>query len=262
MKFQFLGTCACDYSPRLKDECVNCFDADARRSSCALIDGTLMIDCGEHALDCLRIAGIDLASIGAMVVTHSHDDHFNPAHVAKIAAAGTRKLKVFCSPTCAGLLFGIPNLSVQICAHGVPLTWNGYTILPLHSNHQTQFPEELTLHYLIEKDGKKVFYGLDGAWYPTCTGKRLYHKQIDLFVFDATVGDYEGDIRTFEHNSLPMIRMMLKAMKQYDVFAPDAKIFLSHIAPSLYAPMKHSDIVALAAKDGLLVAQDGLTLTV
>ena len=262
MELLFLGTCACDYSPLLKTELRDCFDRNARRSSCALLDSKLMIDCGDHAMDSLRIAGIDLASIEAIVVTHSHGDHFRAENVAEIAAAGERVLKVFCSSICAGLLAGIPNVSVQPLAHGIEVEWNGYRILPLRSNHRTAFPDELTLHYLIEKDGKKLFYGLDGAWYPTDTGKRLYQQKIDLFVFDATVGDYDGDIRTFEHNSVPMIRTMLKAFRAFETFAPDAKIFLSHLAPSLYKPLDHDAIVERVAPDGVLVAYDGLVVTV
>lgn len=262
MELLFLGTCACDYSPLLKTDFRDSFDRNARRSSSVLIDSRILIDCGDHTLDSIRIAGVDPAKIEAVVVTHSHGDHFRPAHIAAIAAAGERKLQVFCSPICAGLLFGINNVSVQPVAHGIELNWNGYRILPLCSNHQTQFPGELTLHYLIEKDNRRLFYGLDGAWYPTCTGKFLYNKQINLFVFDATVGDYDGDIRTFEHNSVPMIRTMLKAFRAFNAFAPDAQIYLSHLAPSLYKPLDHDAIVERVAPDGLLVAYDGLRTTV
>ena len=38
MKVQFLGTCACDYSDKLQNECKHRFDNDARRSSTVLIN--------------------------------------------------------------------------------------------------------------------------------------------------------------------------------------------------------------------------------
>ena len=39
------------------------FDYDARRSSSILIDGEILVDCGIHTLDSLRIAGIDYDKI-------------------------------------------------------------------------------------------------------------------------------------------------------------------------------------------------------
>ena len=59
IQFTFLGTCAADFSPRLTGDCKNRFDRDARRASCALINGRYLLDCGPHCPDSLRIAGID-----------------------------------------------------------------------------------------------------------------------------------------------------------------------------------------------------------
>lgn len=60
MNILFLGTCACDYSPLLKTTYKDVFDKDARRSSCALVNGQYLIDCGEHCMDALRIAKVNL----------------------------------------------------------------------------------------------------------------------------------------------------------------------------------------------------------
>ena len=47
MNALFLGTCACDYSPKLKTEFADTFDFDARRSSAFLLNGRYLIDCGD-----------------------------------------------------------------------------------------------------------------------------------------------------------------------------------------------------------------------
>ena len=83
----FLGTCAADFSPKLNNECANCFDKDARRASCALLDGRFLIDCGPHCIDSLRIANIDMTTITDVFFTHLHDDHFNPNNLQTIASA-------------------------------------------------------------------------------------------------------------------------------------------------------------------------------
>ena len=50
MEVLFLGTCAFDYSMKLKREFVDKFDLNARRSSSMLFDGRYLIDCGDHTL--------------------------------------------------------------------------------------------------------------------------------------------------------------------------------------------------------------------
>ena len=76
MDILFLGTCACDYSPLLQTTYKDVFDKNARRFSCALINGRYLLDCGQHCLDELRIAKIDLAQITDVFVTHFHSDHY------------------------------------------------------------------------------------------------------------------------------------------------------------------------------------------
>jgi hypothetical protein len=55
-----------------------------------------------------------------------------------------------------------------------------------------------------------------------------------------------------------MIRLLVPALKKWGTFDEETKIYLSHIAPKLHAP--HTQIVESVAKDGLLVAYDGLTV--
>ena len=97
IKFQFLGTCAADFSPKLKTDFVDCFDKNARRSASALLEGRYLIDCGVHTVDSLRIAGIPLENITDIFFTHLHGDHFKAENVAKIAAAKSEPLRVWIS---------------------------------------------------------------------------------------------------------------------------------------------------------------------
>lgn len=92
MEFLFLGTCACDYSKKLEKEFRDRFDKDARRSSCALLDGKILIDCGEHTLQSLEISATDCQKITDIFITHFHSDHFNRSHIEQLAkiAGGVR----------------------------------------------------------------------------------------------------------------------------------------------------------------------------
>jgi hypothetical protein len=79
-----------------------------------------------------------------------------------------------------------------------------------------------------------------------------------MAVLDATCGESLTEWRIGSHNSLPMIRLLVPALKLWGVFDEETKIYLSHIAPKLHAP--HQQIVEAVREDGLLVAYDGLTV--
>jgi hypothetical protein len=93
----------------------------------------------------------------------------------------------------------------------------------------------------------------------TATSNYLVDKKIDVMIFDATVGDYEGDFRVAEHNSIPMIRLMLPSLMTRGIITKDTDIYLSHIAPRLHKP--HEQTVRLLEKDGFFVAFDGAKIS-
>lgn len=77
---------------------------------------------------------------------------------------------------------------------------------------------------------------------------------------DATCGDYVGDFRMAEHNSIPMIRLMMPSLRTIGALKENSRVFLTHIAPSLHK--SHEETVKIVAPDGLEVAFDGLKLTI
>lgn len=250
----FLGTAACDYSPRLKTDCRDRFDRDARRSSSALLNGHLLIDCGDHLLDSLRIAGVDAAAVTDVLITHLHSDHYNPGHLAQLAAAKKEPLRVWVRE--GARLPEIPNTSVTYMrlGHTYPLG-EGMQVCGLPANHD---PDTCPQHLLFSLGDKRFFYALDGAWIQNETLNSLREAHLSLLVLDATVGDYEGDFRVAEHNSIPMIRLMLPSLRTVGMIDDRTQILLSHLAPSLHRP--HAETEAIVAPLGLRVAYDGLTV--
>lgn len=256
IKLQFLGTCACDYSPKLKDELKNKFDNDARRSSSLLIDDTILLDCGEHTLESLDILGIPYNQITDILITHTHDDHFNERHIEKIAKNRHVPLRLWIRED-AQIPF-IHNVEVvkMKLFERYEISDDIY-VNSLIANHD---PRVYPQHFLLEKNDKKIFYGCDGAWLLTDTYNYLHGKNLDAMILDATVGDYEGDYRISVHNSIPMIRLMLPSLKANRTINEKTSIILSHIAPSLHK--SHCETVEIANGFGALVAYDGLIMEV
>lgn len=260
MEVLFLGTCARDFAPELKTEFAHKFDLNARRSSSVLLNNTILIDCGEHTINSLEIVGVPLQNISDILITHLHSDHFNISNIEKIAAARKRnksgKLRLWVQGEAK--LPKLRNVCVRKMSYGVTYAIDGSLyVTGLNANHDRDAcPQQLC----FEQEGKRFLYACDGAWILNETYYWLKNKALSLLVIDSTVGDYTGDYRIGEHNSIPMIRLMLPSLKIWGVVTESTKIYLSHIAPSLHK--SHAETEQIVAKDGLHLAYDGLRLSI
>ena len=122
-----------------------------------------------------NILGFDISKIKYILNTHNHDDHFNQNTVDYLTSQGAKLIKAE------------PNMAISL---------GEYSILPLKGNHSVP-----VCHFIIEHNGKRMFYGLDGAWLLYEEIDAIWTRGVDLAVFDATVGFIDGDYRIFEHNN-------------------------------------------------------------
>ena len=131
------------------------------------------------------------------------------------------------------------------------------TVTCYKANHdENSFPQ----HFLFESENKKFFYGLDGAWILYETYYALKNAKLDCIVLDGTCGNTPAEWRIAEHNTLPMIKLMLPSFKSWGIINDDTKVYVSHIAPSLHKP--HNQIVDELKEYGIKVAYDGLKITI
>ena len=251
----FLGTGAHDYSPRLTLDCKDKFDEDARRSSSVLFNDTFLVDCGDHVLDELRIAGANISLITDVFITHLHVDHYNAEHLKVLAGGKKLPLRVWVRK--GANLPEIPNTEVHETEMNTRYEAGDVSVTCLPANHGDNACPQ---HFLFERQGKKFFYGLDGAWLLYETYNALKKSGLDLIVLDCTCGDYEGEWRIGEHNTIPMIRLMLPSLKKWGAVKEDTQVYISHLAPSLH--LSHKETADLLKSDGVKVAYDGLKIEI
>ena len=250
----FLGTSACEFSPRLETDLKDKFDFDARRSSAMLINGSTLVDCGIHTVESLGIAGVPLSEITDIFITHLHRDHYQPHNIQKIADAKKEPLRLYVRE--GADVCEYKNVIVTYMKPFESYTAGELSFTGMPANHD---PDYAPQHFIIERNGKSVFYGCDGAWFLHDSFKFLRKKHLSLAIFDCTVGDYVGDFRMGEHNSIPMIRLMLPSLKTVEAIDDNTKIMISHLAPSLHKSHKEtSEIIS----DFGTVAYDGLTVEI
>ena len=222
MKIRFLGTGAADWNgPDARGE--------YRRLTSTLIDGSLLIDFTKTAADMLK----DISAVRCILITHSHSDHFDPVAIAALAPA-----VLFAHESWAEEI-SIPGIEVRPVAIGQWTQADEYEIMALPSNHSTARAYEQTVNYLIKKDGKLFLYATDGAWLPNRSLHLMKGLNLDGMAIDATIGDgHAGDYRIFEHNSIPMIRIMVETMTKTGLLKPEAPVFLTHMARTLHGTQK------------------------
>ncbi len=250
----FLGTGAADWKLEEKD-------GFFRRNSAALIDRTLMLDCGSHIFDYAEASGDTALYSGVtdVIITHNHFDHFCRDSVLRLAQ--NQKIRVGCSGEIMNIIGGNPNIEFVVFTPFEEQNMGKYKIIPLLANHSVIYSgDACAFHYIIETpDAKKIFYGLDGAWFLRPSWEVMKLHRFDVMVLDCTVGDSD-DWRMFEHNTIPMLRAMINEIRNRNMLAEHGKIIASHMAKALH--VSHEDTAEILKRIDVLTAYDGMKITV
>lgn len=239
MRITFLGTGAADWKGPLAT-------GEYRRFTSTLFDGRLLIDGTGRVCDMLP----DTSGVEVMLFTHSHADHFDLEFLRAVAPKRAFAERSWASE------FGMEGAEVgrTFCAAG-------YEITPVPANHSTARTDEQALNYVISDGRKRVLYATDGAWLTN----GAYHvirrgEPLDAAVFDGTVGDdFPDDWRVFEHNTLPMVRVMRASLVKAGLLKVGANAFVTHLARTLHPDQKTLTARESARENPLVIAYDGFT---
>ena len=224
MELLFLGTGAADWSPEFKAE------KDYRRFSSALLDGNLLIDPGPHILDFEESFGYQnlFENVRYILLTHSHEDHLDASSVKQLCQKQERQL--WCNEGAVHRIETTKGLTVQVLPLYTPTVIGDYTVTAVPANHKVSSSNEQCVHYIIERDGKRLFYGCDGGWLLYETWLYLQKLQFDCMVLEGTLGDVIGDERIFGHNNLRMVELMAETFRKYGTLKAGGQIWISHLS--------------------------------
>lgn len=252
MELTFIGTGAADWN-------WHNMPPGTLGSSATLIGRSCLIDAGPTVVHFLDTFGVKLSQIVHVVITHSHSDHFQPSAIAAIAKARRGRLTVWASPQALAAIQDLPCVRQPVLP-GMSFKCGRLIFTALPSNHQTSFPDEQNLNYMVESGGKSLLYALDGAWMlakaRSLLTKALGGRTLDAIVWDATCGPTLNDWRFAEHNDLAMIDAMRKSMLGAKLVSSSTKHIFDHIARTLW-PADAATRAAIAAEYGGILAEDG-----
>ena len=262
MKVTFLGTGAADWD-------INAYVPGQfhRRFSSALINEDLLIDPGPHIFHFCEHNGTPdlLDGVKNIIVTHSHADHFNSNTVERLCIG--RECTLWADAAC--MRKRIRELGEETASkikfvetrHGRNYVMGDYTVTSLRSNHATEDPDEDTRLYLVEQEGHILYYGCDSAWIPTVSWNIIKNRPVNAMVLELTCGETATyDWRIFEHNTPEMLDIMLTMFRKYNLFAPDVKYYVSHLARTLHTD--HEGLVKYLEPRGVTPAYDGFSFEV
>ena len=280
MKVRFLGTSSTEGIPGVFCNCDVCREVkkiggrDVRTRSQVIVNDDLLVDfdadTNYHAVK----NKLKLGDLEVLLVTHSHSDHWCPqeleyrgepfAHNLKF-----EKLKIYCNAGVKEKFDRIAdltpmsdktrkNLDFIIAQVYVPVKLGKYTVTALPSTHLLT---EQSLIFLIQDGEKSYFYGNDtGPLDPEIydylerTGVKL-----DFVSLDGSLGT--SDFQYKWHLNYYQVLEIKAEFEKRGIAGKDCKFVITHLAHD-YAHRFYEDYVKFAAKDGLMVACDGMEVEI
>lgn len=261
MEVLFTGTGAADWPIELYDQM-----PEFRRNSGVLIDSDLLIDPGPHIYHFAEKNNNShlFDNVENIIVTHTHSDHFNAENVLKLSqnsrcvlwgdSACLRNLEKNLGSAASAIKFRETKI-------GQTYEIGKYKITPLRANHVSQDPQDIARIYIIEKDGRILYYGCDTSWIPTESWNFMKDLKINAMIMELTCGlNAPDDWRIFEHTTIEMLKLMLAMFRKYDRFDKNVRFYVSHMARTLHT--NHEELKNYLAEYGVTPAYDGMKINV
>jgi len=283
MRLQFLGTAASEGFPDAFCDCDNCTGArrlggpSLRKRSAALLDGLLLIDLGPDLMAAALAHELSLAKIEYCIQTHEHEDHLEPRNLAwrsKFCGVhGNPMLHYYGTEGALQTIYrslgrrGADGLregseaaeALNVTAHAIE-PFKSYQIGPYRVSTVRGFhaPDQLVaILYLIERDGRTLFYATDTSELPAETWEALKGRRFDVVAMDHTFGFQK---RSSGHMNAEQFQEQVARMRAEGMLNDGARVFAHHVAHHSHPP--HPELAAYARARGYQVAYDGLVVDV
>lgn len=275
MKLQYLGTAAAEGIPAIFCECENCRKSreaggkNIRTRSQALIDDKLLIDFPADTYMHFLNFNIPLAKIKNCLITHSHCDHLYPLELTMrkkaFAHLSDESPLVFYSDEAGYNAItdvkeskGVTDDEILVNKINLfeEFEVEGYKITALRAAHD---PKSSPVVYLIERDGKTLFYSNDTSEYPDESMEFLktLNKPIDLISFDCT--EACRDATYVGHLTFNRCIALRKQLIDMGVADEHTIFVLNHFSHNGTNVM-YDEFVKIAEKENFLVSYDGMVI--
>jgi adenosylcobinamide kinase/adenosylcobinamide-phosphate guanylyltransferase len=195
-----LGTGAADGWPNPFCRCASCAWArergEIRTTTAALIDGRILLDCGPEAPRQADRAGVGLADLVAVVVTHAHPDHLDPAVLLARSWAGSATPLRVLGPqsvldACAHWVGPHDPVSLELLRPGDAVDVEGYVVRAWAATHDVGhdvLARDAVLLDVTAPDGGRILYATDTGPLPEPTLHGVRDAAFDVVLLEETFG--------------------------------------------------------------------------
>lgn len=272
LKYTFLGTAAAEGWPGLFCNCSSCQKAQAsggknlRLRTSALINDDMLCDLSPDLLTHKMRYNINMQRIKNLLITHTHQDHFNPQMLNYNTASFSTSpvpLNIFCSEYTKRQLLSFKYENANALNDVIITSLSEFETLPIPGGYRiTALPAQHSAPesylYLIEKDGMTIFYCNDTYLLPDNTLEYLKKVKIDIASFDATMGIRKHGYK--RHLSFHDIVELVQTLKGFGACDRNTLFAATHF--SHFIDMSHEQIENFFRQHDIITAYDGLTLEV
>ena len=276
MKIQYLGTSATERIPAMFCECKVCTMAREKKGKCvrtrsqALIDDKILIDYPADSFKHFSDFDVPFKNIKTCLITHSHLDHLYTEDVL------VRKRRFsYVNENPEPLVFysglsGYELIEKMRTDSNIPkedfyascltpfesFEREGYNILPVKAVHDEK---STPLLYIIEKDGKSLFYSTDTSEYSeetlNCLGN--LKKPLVLITLDCTYGNSKTEVTG--HMDLGRCAKIKELLVSIGAADENTLFVLTHFSHN-GDNVDYDEFKMLASDLGFITAYDGMVI--
>ncbi|NQX61325.1 MBL fold metallo-hydrolase [Paenibacillus qinlingensis] len=284
---RFYGTSAAEGIPNPFCSCSVCNNArevggaEIRRRSMFRINEGMCIDLGADSFQQAIEYG-DFTKLQHVLVTHTHEDHFNymMMNVRNMAIERLKEPLHFYftdqaydivdfyrqnRPIMKGMTSDLEARGVVAfhkLAFNESVTIAGMEVTPLRGNHLGNMGENCANYLIQQPDGQKIYYGVDSGWYLPETFKELENASLDVLISECTFGLTTG--RGLQPNghldAFSCMELFRKLLEQGSLHT-NSRIYLTHIN---HFTSTHADLVSWIQEQQfpcpITVAWDGMEI--
>ena len=191
-------------------------------------------------------------------ISNSNLDHLNICALERLSSQNGG-IRVFATEAVLREISGVSGIElVKIMPYSL-IKVGKFSILPLPANHATDISGETAVNFLIEHEGKTLFYGLDGAMISPGAWQILREVKLDIVILECALAQEEQSGNCFNHNNLAMAMALKDIMLGAAVASENTKFILSHIPTGKWRPT-HDELCEAAASANIKIAYDGYFL--
>lgn len=206
MRLHLLGTGCSDGWPNPWCACASCRAAAAdgvlRGQTCALVDGRLALELGAEAPRAAVRAGVSLAGLDAVLVTHAHPDHcaWEP-WMWRGWSLTPRPVTLVAPPAALAAVqqWLDPSVTTVAVRTGDRFTVAGFEVVALAARHAGPEAGPSLLYDLTGPDGSRLLWGCDTGLLPADTLEQVTGRRYDAVVLELTSARQSDhlDLRTW-----------------------------------------------------------------